>query len=281
MSIARRETKWMIACLSCALQASRPTQRYTAPPVTVCLPRPRLTSWVRSTAEPHTGQCSGICTGRASAGRRSVTTCMTWGMTSPARRMITVSPIITPRRCTSSMLCRVALDTVTPATCTGRSRATGVTAPVRPTWNSTSSNSVISSLAGNLWAMAQRGSRARKPSSRCQPRSLTLNTKALHFVHVMQGGIGYRHPGHLHRAQSRYRGNRAGAADLEFHIQQLGHLLAGGKLVGDGPARLTGAEAELALPAQIIDLEHHTIYLVGQTAASLADVPVVVQAAVD
>src|SRR5690606_39300738 len=76
-------------------------------------------------------------------------------------------------------------------------------------------------------------------------------------------------------------GNRADAADLEFHIQQLGHLLAGGKLVGDGPARLTGAEAELALPAQIIDLEHHTIYLVGQTAASLADVPVVVQAAVD
>src|SRR5690606_33653775 len=39
--------------------------------------------------------------------------------------------------------------------------------------------------------------------------------------------------------------------------------------------------AELALPAQIIDLEHHTIYLVGQTAASLADVPAVVQAAVD
>ncbi|MNP37660.1 hypothetical protein D3C76_1311190 [compost metagenome] len=90
--------------------------------------------------------------------------------------MITVSPIISPRRATSSMLCNVALDTVTPATFTGLSRATGVTAPVRPTWNSTSSTSVSSSMAGNLWAMAQRGSRARKPSSRWEARLLTLNT---------------------------------------------------------------------------------------------------------
>ncbi|SST09224.1 Uncharacterised protein [Acinetobacter baumannii] len=74
------------------------------------------------------------------------------------------------------MLCRVALDTVTPATCTGLRRATGVTAPVRPTWNSTPSSSVSSSRAGNLWAIAQRGSRARKPSSRWKAMRLTLNT---------------------------------------------------------------------------------------------------------
>ncbi|MNJ42579.1 hypothetical protein D3C77_375510 [compost metagenome] len=166
----------MIACLSCAAQARRPTQRYTAPSLTVSLPLLRLINCVRSTCEPQTGHCVGMCTGRASSGRRSVTTCITCGMTSPARRMITVSPIISPRRATSSMLCNVALDTVTPATFTGLSRATGVTAPVRPTWNSTSSTSVSSSMAGNLWAMAQRGSRARKPSSRWEARLLTLNT---------------------------------------------------------------------------------------------------------
>ncbi|MCY1449920.1 hypothetical protein D9M71_666930 [compost metagenome] len=105
-----------------------------------------------------------------------MTTCTTCGITSPARRMITVSPIIRPRRATSSMLCSVALATVTPATLTGFRRATGVTAPVRPTWNSTSSSSVSSSIAGNLWAMAQRGSRARKPSSRWEAMLLTLNT---------------------------------------------------------------------------------------------------------
>ncbi|MNS97742.1 hypothetical protein D3C72_1320880 [compost metagenome] len=166
----------MMACLSCAPQASRPTQRYTAPSLTVSRPLLRLISCVRSTWEPHTGHCSGICTGRAFSGRRSMTTCTTCGITSPARRMITVSPIIRPRRATSSMLCNVALATVTPATLTGFRRATGVTAPVRPTWNSTSSSSVSSSIAGNLWAMAQRGSRARKPSSRWEAMLLTLNT---------------------------------------------------------------------------------------------------------
>ena len=133
ISMARRETKWMIACLSCAWQLRRPTQRYTEPSLTDSLPLLRLTSCVRSTAEPHTGHCSGMCTGRAFSGRRSGTTAITCGITSPARRMITVSPIITPRRATSSMLCRVALATITPATLTGFRRATGVTAPVRPT----------------------------------------------------------------------------------------------------------------------------------------------------
>ena len=74
---------------------------------------------------------------RASAGRFSAITLTTWGITSPARRTITVSPICRSRRAISSMLCRLALLTVTPPTKTGSRRATGVTAPVRPTWNST------------------------------------------------------------------------------------------------------------------------------------------------
>ncbi|CSI91377.1 Uncharacterised protein [Vibrio cholerae] len=54
-------------------------------------------------------------------------------MTSPARRITTVSPTITPKRSISSALCNVALLTVTPPTNTGSNLATGVIAPVRPT----------------------------------------------------------------------------------------------------------------------------------------------------
>ena len=57
------------------------------------------------------------------------------------------------------MLCSVALLTVTPPTNTGLRRATGVTAPVRPTWNSIPSTTVSSSWAGNFCAIAQRGAR--------------------------------------------------------------------------------------------------------------------------
>ena len=63
------------------------------------------------------------------------------GITSPARRTTTVSPIMNPLRATSSMLCSVALLTVTPPTNTGLSFAAGVSAPVRPTLKITSSSS--------------------------------------------------------------------------------------------------------------------------------------------
>jgi hypothetical protein len=73
---------------------------------------------------------------RLSSGRASITTATTSGMTSPARRTITVSPTRASRRATWSALCSVALVTTTPATLTGASRATGVIAPVRPTCTS-------------------------------------------------------------------------------------------------------------------------------------------------
>ena len=79
-------------------------------------------------------------------------------------------------RAISSMLCNVARLTVTPPTNTGASHATGVSAPVRPTWNSTSSSVVSTSSAGNFRAIAQRGARERVPSSRCSARASTLNT---------------------------------------------------------------------------------------------------------
>ena len=54
----------------------------------------------------------------------------------------------------------------TPPTVIGVSRATGVIAPVRPTWMSMCSTVVKACSAGNLWAVAQRGLRERKPSRR-------------------------------------------------------------------------------------------------------------------
>ncbi|MNL76035.1 hypothetical protein D3C87_2019350 [compost metagenome] len=64
--------------------------------------------------------------------------------------------------------------TVTPPTNTGFKRATGVMAPVRPTWTSISSSVVVASSAANLWARAKRGARATKPSTFCAGRESTL-----------------------------------------------------------------------------------------------------------
>ena len=57
----------------------------------------------------------------------------TFGITSPLRSTMTVSPICRPSRAISSSLCSVARETVTPLTTFGARCATGVSAPVRPT----------------------------------------------------------------------------------------------------------------------------------------------------
>ncbi|SHU99422.1 Uncharacterised protein [Mycobacteroides abscessus subsp. abscessus] len=81
---------------------------------------------------------------------RSATGPSTSGITSPALRITTVSPISTPLRLTSEALCRVANDTVDPATLTGVMYANGVTLPVRPTLTRMSSSSVVASSGGYL-----------------------------------------------------------------------------------------------------------------------------------
>ena len=96
-----------------------------------------------------------------------------------------------------------------------------------------------------------------------------------HFIHVVQGGVGHRNAGHLYRLQTRHRRDSAGTANLKLHVEQLGQLFHGRKLVSNRPARLAGAEAQLTLIAQIIDLEHHAIDLVGQRLAPRADVTVI------
>ena len=87
----------------------------------------------RAATPPQAGQRSGKANGVAPSGRFDTSVWTTYGITSPARSINTVSPTRTSLRRTSSSLCRVALVTVTPPTNTGFKRATGVTAPVRPT----------------------------------------------------------------------------------------------------------------------------------------------------
>ena len=76
-------------------------------------------------AVPHSGQCVGMTKGRSVPSRRSTTGPSTSGMTSPALRSTTVSPMSTPLRCTSWALCSVARLTVDPATKTGSMNANG------------------------------------------------------------------------------------------------------------------------------------------------------------
>ena len=99
MSSARRLAKCSSACLRCAGQTSPPVQRAIA------------SSGRRTTAEPH----SGHCVGHHERAARRAAACSSdarerpRGITSPARRTTTVSPMRTSLRRTSSSLCSVAL----------------------------------------------------------------------------------------------------------------------------------------------------------------------------
>ena len=96
------------------------------------------------------GQCVGMTNLRSLPVRRLGMGATTSGMTSPARRTTTVSPMSRPLRSTSSALCRVATPMVTPPTLTGSRTAKGVTAPVRPMLTMMSLSLVVCSSAGNL-----------------------------------------------------------------------------------------------------------------------------------
>jgi hypothetical protein len=87
-----------------------------------------------------------------------------------------MSPTRTSLRNTSSSLWSVTLLTVTPPTRTGSTWATGVSAPVRPTYTAMSLTRVRASCGGNFQATAQRGERDRVPASGCTAKSSTLIT---------------------------------------------------------------------------------------------------------
>ena len=92
-------------------QAKPPVQRATASPGR------------RVMGLPQKGQSAGIAHTRSAPVRSEGTGPTTSGMTSPARRMTTMSPTRRSLRAISSWLCRVALVMVAPPTNTGSSTA--------------------------------------------------------------------------------------------------------------------------------------------------------------
>ena len=120
---------------------------------------------LRTSEAPHEGHFFGNFHGFALGGRLERTGPTTSGITSPARRTMTVSPSRTSLRLTSSSLCSVAVLTVTPPTNTDSRKANGVTIPVRPVWTPISRSGVVRSSGGNLYAMAQRGAWLVAPNS--------------------------------------------------------------------------------------------------------------------
>ena len=72
------------------------------------------------------------------------------GMILPAFSTTTTSPTRMSLRSISSALCRLARLTVVPASSTGSSSATGVIAPVLPTWTRMAFSRVVASYFSNL-----------------------------------------------------------------------------------------------------------------------------------
>ena len=139
MSKAPRPATWNSRSRSWAGQDRAFGQRMSASP-----------SFSGFSSVPHSGQCVGITNSRSLPSRRSTTGPRISGITSPALRSTTVSPISTPLRTTSLALCRVARPTVEPATNTGSITPNGVTRPVRPTFTRMSSSLVFTSSGGYL-----------------------------------------------------------------------------------------------------------------------------------
>ena len=105
------DARLMMRSVNCAGQDSTFGQRMSLSP-----------SLAGASCVPQLGQCEGITNRRSWSSRpslRSNTGPTSSGITSPALRTTTVSPISTPLRSTSNGLCKVVLDTVEPATYTG------------------------------------------------------------------------------------------------------------------------------------------------------------------
>ena len=164
MSKASRLTKCRSRSTAWAAQISPPVQRRTD--------LARLAHREAAADRAVVGKLEGLRLLRARCSSTTPTIC---GMTSPARWMIDRCrrcgcPCARSRpRCAAWRGC-----TTTPPTVIGSSSATGVSAPVRPTWIVMSRSSVSACSAGNLCAIAQRGARLTKPSRSCQSSRLTL-----------------------------------------------------------------------------------------------------------
>src|SRR5688500_18884850 len=145
MSAAARDAQWISRRTVCAGQATFVQYSSRLLPCSV-------------SGSPQLGHSDGGTISRSAPVRLdSSRTPATNGITSPARRTSTVSPILMPRARITSWLASVARVTVVPPTNTGSSAATGATLPVLPTSHSTSASTVVFSSAAYLNASAPRG----------------------------------------------------------------------------------------------------------------------------
>ena len=91
-----------------------------------------------------------------------------------------------------------------------------------------------------------------------------------HLVLVVQGRLARR----WRRRRTPARAGRTGVArpvrpDRHEDVEQLGGPLLGRELVGDRPPRRPAGEAELAAPAEVVDLHDHAVDLVVEVVAVL------------
>src|SRR5690606_6252949 len=90
------------------------------------------------------------------------------------------------------------------------------------------------------------------------------NTETFDLVLVVEGGIAHGDTADKYRLQASHRGHHTGAPHLEFHPQQPGGHLLGGKLAGDGPARRPGDKTQALLQAEVVHLVDDTVDIVVQ-----------------
>ncbi len=86
---------------------------------------------------------------------------------------------------------------------------------------------------------------------------------ALDLVGVVEGGVLDRRAGHAGRLHDAVRRDPAGAADVDPDLEELGVDLLGRVLERDRPPGCPAGGAEPALEADVVDLDHDAVDLVG------------------
>jgi hypothetical protein len=89
-----------------------------------------------------------------------------------------------------------------------------------------------------------------------------------HLVLVVQAHRAHGDAGELDGLEGGARRERAGLADIDGDLQHPGGGLAGGELVGDGPARMMRGGPEPALLLEVVHLHHHAVGLVVERVAA-------------
>lgn len=130
-SVSRGGTAGDVGCVSAAAVTSPRASMSSAPRDPMCSTRPRTCaghdrafghrrsmspSFIGRSGVPHSGHSAGMTNSRSVPSRLSTTGPSTSGMTSPALRRTTVSPMSTPFAFTTSLLWSVACLTTEPAT---------------------------------------------------------------------------------------------------------------------------------------------------------------------